>query len=201
VIRLPSRGAWSPGQTNPGLLATQLIFLLQAAFRGLDYLGGIRTGDPIQRAVEAAAPYPLWGWLFYGLAVLVLVGVAGRWASVMIIGHLLFAALYLGMGALVLSTTAGLDPAGLTGLLAALAGTWMLLARRVTAPGLRLGLALPLMIIGQLLITCSLGSDYRTGTGLALSGVVHAALASGVAWACARQQVRREEEEEVTSRE
>ena len=48
------------------------------------------------RALEAAAPYPVWGALFYGLAAVVLVGVAARRPGLMILGHLAFAALYLG---------------------------------------------------------------------------------------------------------
>jgi hypothetical protein len=195
VIRLPAPGTWTPGRVNPGLLAVQLCFLLQAAFRGLDYLGGVRAGDPIQRAVEAAAPYPVWGGLFYGLALLVLIGVAARRPALMVLGHLAFAALYLGIGLLVLSTTAGLSLSGAAGLAACAAGTWALLSTRV--PGLRprLAVAVPLMIGGQLAVVASLGTDYRTGTGLALSGAVHAALAAAVSWCAARQTL---EDREVT---
>jgi hypothetical protein len=193
VIRLPARGAWRPGLTNPGFLITQLLLLLQAAFRGLDYLSGVRPGDPIQRAVEAAAPYPLWGALFYGLALLVIIGVAGRWPGVMILGHLAFAALYLGIGVLVLSTTAEPSAAGAVGLLACGAGTWALLTGRLATHAARLGIALPLLIGGQLLLALSLGADYRTGTGFVLSGVIHAALATGVSWGSAKQRADREE--------
>lgn len=193
MIRLPSRGAWRPDLTNPGLLAAQLLFLVQAAFRGLDYLGGVAAGDPIQRAVETAAPYPVWGGLFYGLALLVLVGVAGRWPTVMILGHLGFAALYLGIGLLVLSTTSRITGSGAAGLAACAGGTWLLLSPRFVRSPLRLAVALPLMVIGQLIVAASLGSDYRTGTGLALSGAVHAALAAAVSWASTRQRADRED--------
>jgi hypothetical protein len=187
VIRFPVPGAWTPGRVNPGLLAIQLCFLLQAAFRGLDYIGGVHAGDPIQRAVEGAAPYPVWGGLFYGLALLVLLGVAARRPGLMILGHLAFSALYLGIGLLVLSATAGPTALGAAGLTTCAAGTWALLSTRVTATRARVGLALPLMVIGQLAVVASLGSEYRTGTGLALSGIVHAALAAAVSWCSARQ--------------
>jgi hypothetical protein len=195
VIRLPAPGSWTPGRVNPGLLAVQLCFLLQAAFRGLDYLGGVRAGDPIQRAVEAAAPYPIWGALFYGLALLVLTGVAARRPGLMILGHLAFAALYLGIGLLVLSTTAAPTAAGALGLTTCAAGTWALLSTRLAHTRTRLGVALPLMIGGQLAIVASLGTNYRTGTGLVLSGAVHAALAAAVSWCAARQAL---EDREVT---
>jgi hypothetical protein len=196
VNRPPAHG-WRPGQVNPGLLAIQLLFLVQAAFRGLDYLGGVRAGDPIQRAVEAAAPYPLWGALFYGLALLVLTGVAARRPGLMVLGHLGFAALYLGIGLLVLSTTAGPTVTGALGVAAAVGGTWALLSARVTGLAPRLLVALPLMVGGQLAIAASLGSDYRTGTGLALSGISHAALAAAVSWCTARQRVEDGELEEA----
>lgn len=193
MIQLPGRRSWRPGLVNPGLLAIQLLFLLQAAFRGLDYLGGVRPGDPIQRAVEAAAPYTVWGGLFYGLALLVLVGVAGRWVGLMILGHLGFSALYLGIGLLVLSTTAGLSVLGAAGLAACAVGTWALLSARVTGTRARLGVALPLMVLGQLAVVACLGVNYRTGTGLALSGAAHAALAVAVSWCAARQRADAEE--------
>lgn len=186
-MRLPAPNAWTPGRVNPGLLAVQLCFLLQAAFRGLDYLGGVRTGDPIQRAVEAAAPYTVWGSLFYGLALLVLLGVAARRPGLMILGHLGFSALYLGIGLLVLSTTSGLNLLGAGGLTCAGVGTWALLSTHVTGTRPRVLFALPLMVIGQLAVALSLGSDYRTGTGFVLSGAVHAALAAAVSWCSARQ--------------
>jgi hypothetical protein len=159
VIRLPTASAWTPGRANPGLLAVQLCFLLQAAFRGLDYLGEATPGDPIQRAVEAAAPY-------------------------------------LGIGLLVLSTTAGLTALGSAGLTACGLGTWALLSARTCSSRARLG-ALPLMVGGHLAVALSLGTDYRTGTGLVLSGAVHAALAAGVSWNAARQVLEDHEEKEV----
>lgn len=189
MTRFPARGDWRPGLTNPGLLAAQLVFLLQAAFRGLDYLGHATPGDPQQRLVEAAAPYPVWGGLFYGLALVVLVGVAGRWPSVMILGHLAFSALYLGLGLLVLSATSGLTVLGAVGLVLASLGTWSLLTSRVTAMRVRLTAGLPLMILGHLAVAVSLGANYRTGTGLALSAAVHAALAAGVSWSSVRQRI------------
>lgn len=195
MFRLPPPGSWSPGRVNPGLLAVQLCFLLQAAFRGLDYLGGVRAGDPIQRAVEAAAPYPVWGGLFYGLSLLVLVGVATRRPGLMILGHLAFSALYLGMGLLVLSTSSHLTLAGAVGLGACAGGTWLLLSASLTRRRLRVTVALPLMVAGQLLLALSLGADYRTGTGLVLSGAVHAALAAAVSWASTKLTA---EDREVT---
>lgn len=183
------RGQWRPGRANPGLLAVQLCFLLQAAFRGLDYLGGVRAGDPIQRAVEGAAPYPVWGTLFYGLALLVLTGVAARRPGLMIFGHLAFSALYLGIGVLVLSTTTGPSWLGFAGLITCAAGTWALLAAPADRLWLRLAGALPLMILGQLTLAAALGTNYRTGTGLVLSGAVHAALAAAVSWNSARQNL------------
>lgn len=189
MTRFPARGDWRPGLTNPGLLATQLVFLLQAAFRGLDYLGNATPGDRTQRAVEAAAPYGVWGALFYGLALLVLIGVAGRWPTVMIVGHLAFAALYLGMGLLVLSATSEVTALGALGVALCALGTWSLLTSRVAGMRLRLTAGLPLMVAGQLAVALSLGANYRLGTGLALSGAVHAALAAGVSWSSVRQRI------------
>lgn len=191
-------GDWRPGGVSPALLIIQLAATLQAALRGLDYW---RPAGPVPASlavVEDAAPPAVWAALFCGSAVIVLLGLAGRWPAVLILGHLMLAAVYLGVGAPVLASSAvgPLSSAALAVGGGAL-GTWALSYRREGGLPARL-LAVILMTGSGVLLSRVLGVDYRTGTGLVSAGVLHAALALGVWVGTLRRRLAPVAEEEVS---
>jgi hypothetical protein len=175
-------GTWQPGGVSPALLAVQLVATFQAALRGLDYLRHPAAPPPgVLAVVESAAPPAVWGGLLCGSAVTVLLGLAGRWPAVLILGHALLAAVYVGVGAPVLASSAvGPLTTGVLAVAGAALGTWTLVSTR--APG-----GLPARLLAVVLMTGAvislaqvLGFDYRTGTGLIGGGAIHASLAVGV---------------------
>src|SRR5205085_1324607 len=95
------RGDWTPSTSAPVLLTLQLVLLWQVGLRGLDY---VRAGA--HPALDASVADPLLGWLLYGAAILVLIGLAVRRAAPVILGQALL------VGAL------GVDYRTSTGLLA-----------------------------------------------------------------------------------
>jgi hypothetical protein len=190
-VRLPLRGEWRPATTNPTLLAVQLVTLLQVAFRGLDYLHSqpAETHTSLA-AVEQAASLPVWGWLFYCSAVLVLVGLAARRSAPVVLGHALLFAWYCGIGFPVLAATTGPLPlTAWTGCLLGAVGVWGVVTDRVKRTATRVLVAIPVMLIGQLLLAEGMGSGYRTGTGLIAAGALQLALAVGTALTASRQHL------------
>jgi len=191
-------GDWRPGGVSPALLAIQLTTTLQAALRGLDYLRHTGTTPPgVLAVVESAAPPAVWSGLLLGSAAVVLLGLAGRWPGILILGHALLAAVYAGVGLPVLTATATGSPDTILLILSCgTLGTWTLVSGR--APGgmtARL-LAVTLMVGTVIALSTVLGVDYRTGTGLAGGAVVHAALAAGVALGTVRRRAEREVDQE-----
>jgi hypothetical protein len=196
-VSLLRTGDWRPGGVSPALLVIQLAATLQAALRGLDYWHPTGPVPPSLRAVEDAAPPLVWAALFLGSALVVLLGLAGRWPAVLILGHLLLGAVYLGVGVPVLAASA-VGPLG-TALLAVSGGafgTWVLCHPWVRDLPARL-LAVLLMAGCAVLLSRTLGTDYRTGTGLLSAGVLHAALALGVWVGTLRRRLAPVVEEEV----
>lgn len=179
----------------------QLITALQAALRGLDYWRQpAGTAPPAIAVVEQAAPPAVWGALFLGTSVLVLLGLAGRWVPIIVIAHLLLGAVYVGLGVPVLASTA-VGPAALiaVSLAAAVVGTWLLI-HHGTRPMLRISAALPLMLGALLATSTALGTDYRLGTGLVLAGALQGVLALGVALVTFRRQAADQLAEEGVDR-
>lgn len=183
-------GDWRPGGISPALLTIQLVTTLQAALRGLDYWRPAATVPPgVLAVVESTAPPQVWAGLMCGASLVVLLGLGGRWPAVLIIGHLMLSAVYLGVGLPVLSAVAVgplLDALVAAG--AAALGLWALLCPR--APGGLAARLLAVLILAGAAVTAArvLGTDYRTGTGLVGAGVVHASLALGVVVGTARRR-------------
>lgn len=166
------RGDWQPRQTHPILLALQLVTLWQAGLRGLEYAGGSVTG------LDSGVGEPAYGWLLYGSAILVLLGLAIRRAAPVILGHALLGSWYAGLGAAALGGPgAVLDWRVLAGLGLGALGTACLLSDRFRTPLRLAGVAA--MLVGQAVLVVGLGSDYRVGTGLLSGGLQHGILAVG----------------------
>lgn len=191
------RSVWQP-TAAPALLAIQGIALFQAALRGADYIGGSdRPTAPSLAHVEQAASLPTWGWLFYGSAVLVLLGIAARHVAPVVLGHLLLFAWYAGMGFPILAHTSGGAPHGLVAVPLGVLGAWVVITRHVDSTPVRLALGVPLMLAAHYLLADGLGSDYRTGTALVGAGLLHCTLALTAAVAAARQVLAVEVAREV----
>lgn len=183
------RGDWQPRRTHPVLVALQLVTLWQAALRGLDYIGGVDAG------LDSRAAEPAYGWLLYGSATLVLLGLAIRRGGPVILGHALLASWYAGLGVTALG---GLGIAAdwrvLLGLAFGGLGTGVLLSDRFRTPLRLAGVAA--MLAGQAVIVVGLGVDYRAGTGLVAGGAQHAVLAVGTFILWQRDRLRRVVEHE-----
>jgi hypothetical protein len=185
----PLRGDWQPRRTHPILLALQLVTLWQAALRGLDYVGGVTAG------LDARAADPAYGWLLYGSAVLVLLGLAIRRGGPVILGHALLASWYAGLGVTALGgLVVVFDLRVLLGLVFGGLGTAALLSDRFRTPTRLAGVAA--MLLGQVAIVAGLGVDYRAGTGLVAGGAQHAVLAVGTFLLWQRDRLRRQVEHE-----
>lgn len=194
-------GDWRPGAVSPALLAIQLIATLQAALRGLDYWTTDGAAPPgVLAVVEGAAPTQVWAGLLCGSALVVLLGLAGRWPAVLVVGHLMLAAVYLGVGLPVVSASA-VGPLSTT-LVALICGglaIWALITDHPEVQGLGRILAVVLLAGVACLLAQVLGADYRTGTGLVGAGGNHVALAVGVILGTLRRRaaVLVESEQEV----
>lgn len=184
-------GDWRPGATSPALLAVELLTAGQAALRGIAYLrGDAVTHGGVVDYVESAAPTAVWGWLFFGSATAVLVGLAGRWPGVLVAAHLLLGAVYAGLGFAVLRIASG--PPSLVGVLGtadALLGVYVVL--RARSLPVRLLLGVPLLVAGGVALSVALGTEYATGSGFVIGGGVQVALAVGVWHASTRQRLQR----------
>jgi hypothetical protein len=174
----------------------QAITLFQAALRGADYAWVSTAPAPALARVEQAASLTVWGWLFYGSAVLVLVGIAARHVVPVVLGHLLLFAWYAGIGLPVLAAQSGMEGHGWVGLPLGVLGAGVVITRHVRSDLVRLLVGVPFMLAAHYLLADSLGTDYRTGTGLVGGGLVHLTLAVATAVAAGRQILSAEVERE-----
>lgn len=199
-LRAAFSSDWFLPRNNLALLVVQLVSLYQAAMRGRDYLTE-RTGGEIALqglgTVDAAGSMQVWGWLFYGSAALALIGLAGRWAPVVIAAHAALFAWYGGIGiGLLQEQGIALNLSVITGMLCAVAGTWLVFRRTPHSAPIRLLVGVPGMLVGQELMSAGLGTDYRTGTGLMAAGVMHLTIAAGTWLLWTRQQLAEQVERE-----
>lgn len=191
-------GTWIPGRLNLALLVIQLAALYQAGLRGRDYLEP-RSEYAIDAqglgVLDNAAALPIWGWLFYLSAAVVLVGLAGRWIALVVTGHAALFAWYGGVAIGILQDQGvRIDwQVGLGALCAGL-GTWLIFQRRAPGAPVRLLLGVPGMLVGQELLSSGLGEDYRTGTGLMGAAVIHLTLAAG-SWLLVKRETLTEQVE------
>lgn len=198
------QGDWRPGTHNLALLVIQLIALWQASLRGGDYIGdrsplrpGANGNPPALGTVEQAAPLWVWGSLFLVSTALVLIGLAGRWATPVIVGHVTLAGWYTGIGIGVLQTSGVIiNAAVLAGTLLSLAGAWVMFRPSQPSLWLRLAFGVPAMLVGQSLLIGGLGVDYRTGTGLIAAAAMHATLGVGTFVLWQRQQLGHQVDDE-----
>lgn len=193
-------GDWVPGRQNAALLILQLIALYQAALRGRDYLTP-RDGHMIQLQglgmVDAAGSLQVWGWLFYVSAGLALVGLAGRWAPVVIVAHAALFAWYGGLGiGLLQEEGIHINLVVVLGMGLACLGTWVVFRRKAATAPIRLLVGVPAMLFGQELLSNGLGQDYRTGTGLVGAGLMHVTIAAGTWLLWKRQHLTAQVERE-----
>lgn len=175
------------------LLVAQLVLLYQAALRGSDYRAD-RTLDEVAgqglSIVDAASPLEVWGWLFYGSAVLALIGLALRSATIVVTAHALLFCWYGGIGIGVLQSE-GIDisPPVVAGGVLAAAGTWLVFRQDADRALIRLLVGVPAMLLGQEMLASGLGVDYRTGTGLLGAAVLHLTIGAGTWLMATRQQL------------
>lgn len=83
----------------PPWLTTMLqVFLgVSALGRGLDYVNDNRP-QPGLSVVEALLPLDVWGWLFTGIALAMLLGTLARNMAALIVANIAAAALFAGLG-------------------------------------------------------------------------------------------------------
>lgn len=114
-----SRGSWRPEQTAAAILAIKVSALSTCLIRGLDYLRHDTDPTSVLSRVQDAAPLTMWGLGFIGAVAVVLVGMAGRWATIVGVGHIIAMLAYAGIAYGLFQVTGfgpGLrTPAGLAG--------------------------------------------------------------------------------------
>lgn len=91
------RGGWRPGQLSPAaVLVIEMAVVCACLTRGADYLR--RDSDPtsILSKLQDSAPLPVWGAAFIAALAVMAVGMAGRWATLVAVGHLLAMLCYAG---------------------------------------------------------------------------------------------------------
>jgi hypothetical protein len=187
-------GDWVPGRTNYLLLAVQVLFAVQGAARGMDY---VLPRPPMPTpasltSIEAAFPLPVWGVGFLLAGGAVLVGLFGGWLTCIVIGHFLLAGLY-GAFAYGILADAPVDSylvAGGGALLLA-GGLHLGLRRWPRWEKSRFAAAMILTGIGGWVCGLGLGYNFRTGTGILIAGMVHATFVVGLLYIAARVPARR----------
>ena len=115
--RLTRRGIWRPEQVGGAVLVIQLGILFACLTRGLDYLRRDNDLTSVLSRVQDSAPLPAWGTLFIGAAVIAVIGMIGRWGTLVGVGHFIAGIAYGGIAfGLLLETGYGpgiRTPAGL----------------------------------------------------------------------------------------
>lgn len=99
----PRRGHWAPSSLRGGDVRTlMLLFAGAALVRALDYATGVdgsASGTPNSAlaSVERAFPLAVWAASLTTGALLVLLGMVGRWGTVVATGSLILAVVYFGL--------------------------------------------------------------------------------------------------------
>lgn len=194
--RLPhlALGDWVPGRTNYLLLTVQVLFAIQGAARGMDYVlpRPPMPTPPSLSSMEAALPLPAWGFGFLIAGGAVLIGLYGGWLTAIVCGHLVMAGLY-GAFAYGMLSEAPIYSGWLTilgaGLLAA--GLAFGVTRWAQREWLRFLAAMVLTGIGGWVCGLGLGYNFRTGTGILIAGMIHATFVVGLLYIAARVPARR----------
>lgn len=93
------RGTWSAGYP-PGIHQFLLVLLTcELILRGMDYFTGdrVKTATSLLTIVERAMPLTWWGLLCLASATMIITGIIGRWANVIVAGALLASGIYGGL--------------------------------------------------------------------------------------------------------
>ncbi len=96
-MRWLRRGSWRAEQVGGAVLVIQLGTLFACMTRGLDYLRRDTDATSVLSRVQDTAPLQAWGVLFVTAVVIVVVGMAGRWGTLVGVGHFLAGLLYAGI--------------------------------------------------------------------------------------------------------
>lgn len=79
------------------MLVIKASALAACLTRGLDYLRRDTDTTSVLSRVQDTAPLPLWGTIFIAAAVIVVIGIAGRWATIVGVGHIVAMLVYAGI--------------------------------------------------------------------------------------------------------
>lgn len=91
------RGQWRPEQVSASVLVIKAAALTACLTRGLDYLRRDSDATSVLSRVQDTAPLPMWGAVFLAAVAIVVVGVAGRWATIVGFGHIVAMLVYAGV--------------------------------------------------------------------------------------------------------
>ncbi|QGH79294.1 minor tail protein [Gordonia phage Sukkupi] len=96
--RLPRMGDWTPTIPFPLRAAILALWAFEPVSRGVDYLTGADLKNTTTLSeVEKAFPLPVWGLFCLVSGIMILVGFAGRWRRVSILGLYFAGATYLAL--------------------------------------------------------------------------------------------------------
>lgn len=93
--RLPRTGDWTPTIPFPLRAVILAVWAFEPISRGLDYLTG--DGPNVTQSlsfIEAAFPLQIWGFFCLTAGILIVLGFAGRWRQISILGLHLAGATY-----------------------------------------------------------------------------------------------------------
>ncbi|QZD98893.1 membrane protein [Gordonia phage Tracker] len=98
-FRLPRTGRWTPLIPLPVRVVILALWALEPISRGLDYLTGDQPGvtQSLTR-IEQAFPLQVWGGFCFISGAMILVGFAGRWRRLAILGLYFAGATYVALG-------------------------------------------------------------------------------------------------------
>lgn len=181
-------GDWHVGRVNVVLAVVQFLLWFECAARGLDYVQE-RPPAPspaILSRIEVSAPLSLWGAGFLLAALLLFVGVAGRWWTVIIAGHAVaFALNGAFFGGTLLEVPFASPVLALGGTAVVGVGCFFALSewRRDWT---RFGLAMVAAAVGGWVAGAGLGYNFRTSADFAVFSLAHLAYGLGIAWLATR---------------
>lgn len=98
-MRWLRRGTWRPGQSGSGtaLFIVQCAVLSTCLVRGLDYLWPDVDATSVLSRVQDSAPLSAWGLFFIAAATVSTIGLIGRWALIIAVGHIMAMVAYGGI--------------------------------------------------------------------------------------------------------
>jgi len=184
----PGLGNWYIGRVNLVLAGVQFLLWFQAASRGLDYVQPRPDSpvSPILLKIEETLPLPVWGTGYLIAALVLFIGVSGRWWHTIVAGHALCAVMYFCFTA---GTMAEVDVVNgwlaAAGLLVLLVGVY-LSAVTLRRDWWRFGGSIVFTAVGGWGAGLGLGYDFRTSSAFLVGTLGHLFYALGIAWLATR---------------